>query len=43
MINDFMIMILPVFVVFVSLGVFFLWVIKSKEPYEMNAEEGKEK
>ncbi|MBU9722615.1 MULTISPECIES: cytochrome bd oxidase small subunit CydS [Bacillaceae] len=33
MINDFMIMILPILVIFLSLGVFFIWVSKSKEPY----------
>ncbi|ADU30613.1 cytochrome bd oxidase small subunit CydS [Evansella cellulosilytica] len=41
MINDFMIMILPVFVVFLSLAVFFLWATKSKEPYSSQVEEEK--
>ncbi|WP_157843041.1 cytochrome bd oxidase small subunit CydS [Bacillus sp. FJAT-44742] len=33
MINNFMIMILPVMVIFISLAVFFFWVSRSKEPY----------
>ncbi|MDQ0254655.1 flagellar basal body-associated protein FliL [Evansella vedderi] len=33
MINDFIILILPILVVFISLAVFFIWVFKSKEPY----------
>lgn len=37
--SDFMILVAPFFVVLLSLSLFFLWAIKSKEPYSFHTVE----